>query len=199
MSAATLACLLLAAFFGLELARPHLPAVARRLLTLAFALLLAAGAMEIARYDHGHPDWLQWIGWVGAPVIVIFGAAAAGVRRWYGWPDLGPLPGRLALLAGAILVGVLVGSQVKPSDVDVSVERAETLRRAIAAWRDAHGGAWPARLEDAAPDAPRTRMGWVAPPPFAYDPGTKTLAFPIRTGAEAQVDLATPGAPWKKR
>jgi hypothetical protein len=52
--------------------------------------------------------------------------------------------------------------------------------------------------EDAAPDAPHPH-GWVAPLPFAYDPGTKTLAFPIRTGAEAQVDLATPGAPWKKR
>lgn len=199
MSAAALGCVLLAAFLALELLRPRLPAPARRLLVLAFALVLVAGGMEIARWDHGHPDWLLWIGWVGAPVIVIFGAAAAGVRRWYGWPDLGPLPGRLALLGAAALVGILVGSQVKPSDVDASVERGDTLRRAIAAWREAHGGAWPARLEEAAPDAPRTRMGWVAPPPFAYDPGTKTLAFPIRTGAEAQVDLATPGAPWKKR
>ncbi len=199
MSAAALACLLLAAFFAFELARPRLTAVARRLLTFAFLLLLAAGAMEIARWDHGHPDWLLWIGWIGAPVIVIFGAAAAGVRRWYGWPDLGPLPGRLALLGAAVLGGVLLGSQVKPSDVDATIERGETLRRAIATWRDAHGGAWPARLEEAVPDAPRTRMGWVAPPPFAYDPGTKTLAFPIRTGAEAQVDLAVPGSPWKKR
>lgn len=199
MSAATLACLLLAAFLGVELARPRLRPRPLRLLVLGLALVVAAGGMEIARWDHGHPDWLLWIGWIGAPVTVIFGGAAAGARRWYGWPDLGPLPGRLALLAGAALVGILLGSQVKLSDVRATLERGEGVRRSIAAWREAHGGAWPARLEEAVPDAPRTRMGWVAPPPFAYDPGTKTLAFPIRTGARVQVDLATPGARWSDR
>jgi hypothetical protein len=89
-----LACLLLAAFFSLEL---RACAVRRR---AAAAVLAFAPSRRrrhgIARYDHGHPDCSR-IGWVGAPVIVIFGAAAAGapvVRL----ADLGPLPGRLALL-----------------------------------------------------------------------------------------------------
>ena len=67
MSAATLGALLLAGFVAVEGATTHAPGWRRRGPLLAFALLLGFGAIEIARYDHGHGDWLLGIGFVGAP------------------------------------------------------------------------------------------------------------------------------------
>lgn len=196
MSAASLGCLLLAAFFGLELLATRLPKRVRLVPLALFALGLGLCAVEFARYDHGHGDWVLWIAFVFAPVLVIFGGAAAGVRKWYGWPDLGPIPGRLAAVAGALLLGVLVGTQIKSSDVELTRERGEALRRVVLAFRDAHGGAWPATLSEAAPDAPATRMGAFSPPPFAYDAAKHELRFPLSTDREARNDLAAKDSRW---
>lgn len=198
MSAASLGCLLLAAFFGLELLSTRLPKRIRLVPLAAYAIGLGFGAVEFARYDHGHGDWTLWIAFVFAPVVVIFGGAAAGVRKWYGWPDFGPIPGRLAAVAGTLLVGVLVGTQIKASDVELTRERGEALRRAVRSYRDAHGGVWPATLAQAAPDAPTTRMGGFAPPPFAYDAAKRELRFPLSADLEARNDLAAEVSTWER-
>jgi hypothetical protein len=160
-------------------------------------LALGAVATEFARFDHGRPEWLFAIGFVAAPVVVIFGGAAWGVRRWYGFPDLGPLPGRLALAAGGLVAGMLVGQQVKVADVRASEERGVEIWAKVRAHRAARGGEWPARLSDAVPDAPPSRMGAVAPPPYRYDPAKRTLSFPVRTGAERVLDLAAESPSWR--
>ena len=198
MSAASLGCLLLAMFFGLELLATRLPKRVRVLPLALFALALGLAAVEFARYDHGHGDWTLWIAFVFAPVIVIFGGASAGVRKWYGWPDFGPIPGRLAAVAGALLLGVLVGTQIRTSDVDATRERGEALRRAVITWKDAHAGVWPTTLAEAALDAPNTRMGGFAPPPFAYDAAKHELRFPLSTDLDARNDLTTKASTWER-
>ena len=162
----------------------------------AFAVALAAVSCEFARFDHGHPDWLFSIGFVAAPVLLIFSGAAWGARKWYGWPDLGPLPGRLALSTVGLLVGILVGQQMKVADVVESQERGVVIWQKVKEWRAAHGGEWPARIEDAAPDAPPSRMGLVAPPPFEYHRAKRTLSFPVRTGTDLVLDLAAESPKW---
>lgn len=198
MSAAALGCLLLAGFFTLHLAAPAIPARWRKISWIVFAAALAFAAVEYTRFDHGHPDWSLWIGFVGAPVLVIFGGAAEGARRWYGWPDLGPVPGRLAAVAAAVLVGVLVGTQITPSDVELTRERGERLRTAIRAYRDAHDGRWPATLEEAVPSTPTTRMGGFDSPPFRYDAAAHELRFPLGTDREVRNDLAAPKSAWER-
>lgn len=198
MSAATLGCLVLVAFFTLELLGPSMKKGVRRALLVVFALALGVGACEYARFDHGRADWVLWLGFVGAPVAVIFGGAAAGARRWYGWPDLGPIPGRLAAVAAVLLLGVMVGTQIKESDVRETIDRGEVLRRRVRAWRDAHEGRWPAALSDAAPDAPTTRMGGFAPPPFAYDAAKHELSFPLNADVEIRNDLAASVSAWER-
>ena len=198
MSAASLGCLLLATFFGLELLATRIPKRVRLLPLALFALALGVGAVELARYDHGHGDWVLWIAFVFAPVIVIFGGASAGVRKWYGWPDFGPIPGRLAAVAGTLLLGVLVGTQIKASDVELTRARGETLRRAVLAWRDAHAGAWPTTLSEAVPDVPTTRLGGFAPPPFVYDATKRELRFPMSTDLDARNDLTTKDSKWER-
>ncbi len=198
MSAAALGCLLLAAFFALHLVAPSIPARLRKLPWILFALLLAVGAAEFTRFDHGHGDWLLWIGFVGAPVIVIFGGALAGVRRWYGWPDLGTVPGRLAAVAASLLVGVLIGTQIRPSDVELTRARGEELRLAIRAWKDAHEGRWPATLEEVVPSPPTTRMGGFYRPPFRYDAAKHELRFPLSSDSDVRNDLAAPASAWER-
>ena len=198
MSAAALGCLLLAAFFTLHLVAPAIPARVRKVPWILFALALCVAAVEFTRYDHGHGDWVLWIGFVGAPVIVIFGGAAAGARRWYGWPDLGPVPGRLAAIAAMLLLGVMIGTQVKQSDVEITRERGEGLRSAIRSFRDAHDGHWPATLEEAVPNPPTTRMGGFDSPPFRYDAATHALWFPIGSDYEVRNDLAAPASAWER-
>jgi hypothetical protein len=162
----------------------------------AFGVLCAA-SLELARWDHGIGRSWFWVAFVVAPVVLIFGGAAAGVRRWYGWPDFGPGPGRAALLAAAVVAGSLAGSRVREDDVAVTQARGERLRREVRAWREANGR-WPARLEEAVPGAPRTRLGLVAPPPFSYDGGRRTLSFPLGEGALLALDLEDPAAEWTR-
>jgi hypothetical protein len=189
-------CVLLAALLAASWLADRLPSPWRRLPVPALGVLVGLAAAEIARYDATRGDALYWVGTVAAPVVTIFGASAEGVRRWYGWPDLGRLPGRAAAVAGLLLLGVLVGGRVKETDVRVTIARAQGIRDAVAAWRSARDGAWPASLAEAAPDAPRTRMGLLDPPPFAYDPARRRLAFPLDGRRRMTLDLATEGASW---
>lgn len=112
------------------------------LAALAFVLFF-----EITRYDQGYPELLTWIGFLVAPVLAIFGGAAWGSRRLYGWPDLGPMPSRIALVAAAVLVGVLLGMRQKPDDIRES-------ENALKGWVQA----------GAQGDPPATKLGFLAPP-----------------------------------
>lgn len=170
------------------------PARGAALPLLALAAVLLLAGVELARNDHGLATVVFPVAFVAAPVLVIFGGAAAGARRFYGWPDLGPTPGRLAAVAAALLLGVLVGTRVREADVEASMARGRALAATLAA-RRAATGAWPARLEDVGAP-PTTRLGWVAPPPFAWDPSTGRLSFPVSARTRFELDAGTPGAPW---
>jgi hypothetical protein len=189
-------CILLAALLAASWLADRLPSPWRSFPVPVLAVLVGLFAAETARYDATRGETLYWVGLVAAPVVAIFGGAAAGVRRWYGWPDLGPLPGRAAAVAGLLLLGVLVGGRGKETDVRVTIARGDGIRDAVQAWRSTRGGAWPASLAEAAPDAPRTRMGLLDPPPFAYDPATRRLAFPLDGRRRLTLDLAAEGAAW---
>jgi hypothetical protein len=197
VSALVPAAVLLAGFAAAERLSRRRGGGRRRWPLLAYAAVLAAAGFELSRWDHGQPGWLLPLGFVGAPVIVIFGAAAEGARRWYGWPDFGPVPGRLALAAAALLAGVVAGQRVKDDDVEATMARGRAVARDLRAWSAANAGRWPATLEEAVPDAPRTRLGWLSPPPFAFDPATRRLSFPVRSGAPLVLAADDPSAAWK--
>ncbi len=144
--------ILLVAFLGATLWADRLAPRWRGWPVAALAVLLGALAAEGMRFDHGQADTLFWVGWVAAPLVAIFGGAAWGARRWYGWPDLGVHPPRAALVALGILVGVLVGSRLHAQDVAASRARLDALLAA---------GAPPARLA-----AERSQMGWLDPPRY---------------------------------
>jgi hypothetical protein len=182
MSAPLLAALTLVPFYFATLATDAMPA---RLRWLPLGLLCAlsfAAMFELTRFDHGHAEVLFLVGTLGAPIGAILGGAAWGTRRFYGWPDLGPHPSRLGLWCAVLLLGVLAGTRQKADDVAVSQARGDDLARRVLAWREAHPGATPASLEAAVPDAPRTRMGWIAPPPYALHvdaAGALALELPV--------------------
>lgn len=120
---------------------------------------------ELMRYDQGHPEVLYYVGFLLAPVIAIFGGAAWGSRRLYGWPDLGPSPSRAALVAAAVLVSVLVGLDRKPQDIRTTEE---TLK------------AWVQRGAVGTP--PASALGFIAPPPPSKGvdaSGAEVWGFPI--------------------
>lgn len=182
-----------------EGARPRL----RRLPLLALALLLCLAGVELARFDHGLPDVVFAVAFVAAPIVVIFCGALAGARRFYGWPDLGPTPGRLAFVALALLLGVLAGARVRAADVEASMARGRALAERLAAHR-ARTGAWPARLEEAGSPPPRTRLGQLAPPSFDWDPAAARLSFRLGARSELALDVGAMagGAPppdWTRR
>ncbi len=153
---------------------------------------LVAVFHELARWSHGQDGFFFGVGWIGAPVAAILGGASWGTRRFYGWPDLGPHPSRLALAASAVLLGVLLGTHRWPEDVARTQARGEELRRGLLAWREAHGGRWPERLEEAVPAPGPTRLGAWDPPPFelrASAGGRAVLAFPISARRAFELDL----------
>lgn len=195
MVAAAVGAGLLVAFLLAETWGERLPPRARRLPLLGLAALLLLAGLELARNDHGLADVVFPVAFVAAPVVVIFGGAAAGARRFYGWPDLGPTPGRLAAVAAALLLGVLAGTRVREADVEVSMARGREVAVALAGRRQGTG-TWPARIADLFPDEPRTRLGWLAPPPFAWDPATARLSFPVTARVALQLDANAPQAPW---
>jgi|GEM_PF-2404097 len=197
MVAAGVGAGLLVLFLLAETWGERLPARAKRLPLLGLALLLFVAGLELARNDHGLAELVFPVAFVAAPVLVIFGGAAAGVRRFYGWPDLGPTPGRLAAVAGGLLLGVLFGARVREADVEVSMARGRDVATALA-WRHEGTGTWPARIADLFPDEPRTRLGWIAPPPFAWDPATTRLSFPVTPRIAFELDARAPKAPWKQ-
>jgi hypothetical protein len=191
-----IAALTLVPFYLATLATDQVPRRIRWLPLGSLCVLSFLLAWELTRYDQGHGQALFLVGTVGAPLGAIFGGASWGTRRFYGWPDLGPHPSRLGLWCLAILLGVLVGSKHREQDVRVSQERGDALIARVEAWRQAHGGATPASLAAAAPDAPTTRMGSLAPPPFelrTLEGGALALVFPLSTHVEMRRTLGAGG------
>ena len=200
MAASLTASALLLLFLGATIATDALPRRFAWAPILGLSLLAFAAFLEMARYDHGHPEILLRIGAIGAPVVLIFGGAAWGTRRFYGWPDFGRHPPRAALVAAAIVVGVLLGARVWEEDVVESCGRGEALRGRVLAWQAAHEGRWPDALAEAAPDAPRTRLGLLDPPAFEYEAaadGTRAITFPVSAGRDMVLPL--PDGKWRRR
>jgi hypothetical protein len=197
MSDGLLAALLLAAFLTATTLTDRLGPRVRWLPMALLSAVLFTGGLELARYDHGHAFLLTWVGFVIAPLGAILGGASWGTRRFYGWPDFGPHPSRVGLACAAILFGVLLGAGMQAEDVRVSKERAEALRGELLAWRTAHGGAWPATLGEAVPQAPRSRMGAFGPPGYwlARDAaGVASIAFPL--SARSMLTLGLDDGTW---
>jgi hypothetical protein len=192
-AAVTLALSLL--FAGAALLADRLPGRWSAAPVLALALLAHLLFVELARHDHGHGEVLVQLGWVLAPLVVIFAGALWGTRRFYGWPDAGPNAGRAAVVAGGVVLGVLVGRSYALADAMESQRRAEAIRAEILAWRDAHGGRWPETLAPAVPRPPRSRMGVLDPPAFEYraTAAGATLRFPLSGGLHRVLDLAGGG------
>ena len=193
MSTPLAASLLVVAFAVATVLAETLP---RRVAWLPIGLLCAVGFwifFELARFDHGHAELLFTVGLLGAPIVAIFGGAAWGTRRFYGWPDFGPHPGRAALVAAAILAGVLAGSRTKEGDVRRTRAQAEGMRVRLVSWQEEHGR-WPGRLEPNKASAPRTHMGALAPPPYAYGldrDGRAVIEFPVDSERRLVLDVAT--------
>jgi len=167
--------------------------VAVRLALFVVGVLLFAGFLELARYDHGYEDLLFLGGFVVAPLVLILAGSLWGSRRFYGWPDLGRYPGRVALLCLAVVAGVLVGTNVKRDDVAASKQAAEAMRGRLVAWRAAHEGRWPEHLSDAVDEVPVTRLGVLAPPAYEYlvTPEEARLSFPVSSHLCLVLDLPT--------
>src|SRR5262245_51755153 len=102
-------CLFLALVIAADLFTRRIPRRVRRGMLVLLWLIVAASTIEFIRNPHG---WfaIGSVSFVCAPLLVIFGGAAAAVRRLYGWPDLGPLPGQVAIFACAILAGTAIGA-----------------------------------------------------------------------------------------
>jgi hypothetical protein len=175
-------------FAGLHGLAARMPPRRRSLPFWAFGVLLGAATFEATRYDHGRGDLLFAVAYVAAPVVAIFGGALWGARRFHGWPDLGPAPGRAAGVAALAMLGVLAGTSMRERDVRATERRAEALREEVVALRAGGGGAWPPALPAG---APRTRLGWWDPPPFAYEVSgdRATLRFRLSSGRSRALDL----------
>ncbi len=75
-----------------------------------------------------------------------------------------------------------------------SQRTAEELRTTWLAWVKEHEGQIPPTLETFAPDAPRSSMGFAAPPLFQYGRSTHfpvAIGFPYGDSQHAVLDLAT--------
>lgn len=187
MSATLGASLILIAFAAATLIADAMP---KRWHWIPLAVLggaLFALFTELARYDHGQRGLLFGVGWIGAPLVAIFGGSAWGTRRFYGWPDLGPHPSRAAAMAVCILVGVMTGTKMQADDMRVSQQRAERL---IPADLEANGYVWSGAYLTSHP----TRMGWFDPPYYwsgKDEAGHKILAFHMGSDAWRIVDCET--------
>lgn len=191
MSAALAAAALVVLFLAAALWADALPGRRQLLPPALLAALCFLVFLELARYDHGYREVLYKIGVLGAPIVLIFAASAWGTRRFYGWPDFGPQPGRAALVCVAILAGVYIGTAFHDQDVEATKVRGNAIAREVRNWRDAHEGRWPAKLEDAVDPVESTRMGGWASPPFTYERTEKgaVLSFPASSRMRLELDL----------
>jgi hypothetical protein len=194
MVAALVGAGLLGAFVAAEAWGERLQGGRRRLPLLGYALLLLLAGVEFARNDHGFADVVFPIAFVAAPVLVIFGGSAAGVRRFYGWPD--PADVAACRCRRRAPARRAVGTRVREADVE-AFGRGREVAIALA-WRRQGTGTWPARIEELFPDPPRTRLGWFAPPPFAWDPATARLSFAVSARYAFELDAHDPKAAWKQ-
>lgn len=187
-------------FASATLFADRLPEKRRWIPVTLLALVLGFCFFELARHDHGHTRVLSLMGWIVAPLVLIFGGASWGTRRFYGWPDFGPHPSRAAVVALGILLGVLWGSNAQLQDLRASQRTAETLREQILAFRSANADQWPASLGLVADPVPTTSMGMLAPPPFRYGrdvQGKTVLAIPLGGTGHMQLDLDA--GVWERR
>lgn len=157
-------------------------------------LAVAAGYCfyELARYDLGYPEIVAWIGWLACPIIVIFGASAWGTRRFYGWPNLGPHPGRAAIVAGAIVLGMLAGADKHVEDERTTLRLVREIHAKLEARAKATGH-WPASLEAVGHADARSSMGTIDPPPIRYGldhNGQPSLAFAVSSSVYRTLELA---------
>lgn len=156
------------------------------------ALLLGIAAIEFMRFDQGLGDAVFAVAFVAAPIVAIFCGALWGSRRFYGWPDLGPMPGRAAAVSLAILLGVLIGTKIREIwDVPATRERAERVREKLLEWRTSNAGRWPASFAEAEVGAPRTRLGTLRPPWFEYEPSPRgpKILVPMSAGRRMVLDV----------
>lgn len=156
-------------------------------------LAVAAGYCfyELARYDLGYPEVVAWIGWLACPIIVIFGASAWGTRRFYGWPNLGPHPGRAALVAGAIVLGMLAGADQHVEDERTTLRLVREIHAKLEAKAKASGH-WPTSLEAVGHADAMSSMGSVEPPPIRYGldhNGQPALAFAVSSSVYRTLEL----------
>ncbi len=176
---------ILLAFLGATLAADACSARWRFAPTLLLGLGRGALFMEWTRFSHGHTDTLFWVGWIAAPLVSIFGGAAWGVRRFYGWPDLGVHPPRAAAVAACILVGVLAGSRLHAKDVEESQQRLDALLAA--------------QTPEATICATASLMGRWSPPPYEKRvdaQGQAWWAFP--TGADSWLARPPGEVRWRR-
>ena len=155
----------LVAFAGASALAAHMRAGTKWMPHAVLAGIAFVLFFELARYDQGYSNVLYWVGFLVAPILAIFGGAAWGSRRVYGWPDLGPSPSRAALVSAAVLVGVLMGVRTKVDDVQKS-------EAALKAWVQ-HG---------AVGVPPRTTLGFLAPPEPEKgldEDGDEVWGFPV--------------------
>lgn len=189
----------LAAVFGILLAVATCVAASRLpkryawLPTTFVGVALAFLFFELARFDHGHEDVLFVLGLVVAPLGLILAASLWASRRFYGWPNLGPTPGHVAILCLAVLVGVLAGTNRKREDVAASKRTADAVREHVLAWRSSHDGRWPAQLEDAVDPMPVTSLGVLGPPSYEYlvTPAKARISFLASSSLRLVLDLET--------
>lgn len=132
------------------------------------AVLTIALACELARWAHGMDAAYAVAALLVAPVVVIFGASAWAARRFYGWPNLGAIPDRLALVAASLLVGTMWGSSLRQGDIDAS----KAIADALAFARNRPSG-----------PLPPTRLGLLDPPHYVEGRrpggGERVVAFPL--------------------
>ncbi len=155
--------------------------VPRRVLLVVVGLGLGLCTFELARFDQGLGKALAWVAMVAAPLFVIFGASAAAVKRFWGWPDLGDGPPRSAFLSLFVVVGMVLGSRQHARDIVAS----EHIGNAIVAGKITQ-------------DMPKTRMGWWDPPRLrrgAGEGGRELVYFPLG-GKDSVFD---PDSRWRFR
>lgn len=170
-----LAAALLALLLGLvSILTDALPRRGRYVPLVVLGLLLLLLFMELARYDHGQAGALLWIGWIGAPALVLVCTCVWVVRRFRRRPSHYRHFRRATAMAVCIAAGVLAGWKMRAWDLQRSEERGAELARAFAT----------APPKDAR-STRRTCMGWWAPPRYWYghdEHGREVLAFHL--GAE---------------
>jgi hypothetical protein len=134
-----------------------------------------------------------------APAVAIFCGALWGSRKFYGWPDAGPIAGQAALIACLVLCAVLIGTRVKSQhDVPASKRKAEELAGLVRTWSERNSGMWPASFDEAGIPPTRSSMGLLFPPHFEFEivHQRPRIGFPI--GGRRRLILDVLARDWRE-